>query len=174
MTVNIQGELGCCVAQCGLDGLNIISGIEGGDGEGVSQVVEPGFLYACTLGHFLEMLDHGAPNQVLSEGVGKDQIPGILKARSGIILCRLLLFLLLTQGIHDHRCRQNGAALAVLWCLQEILAVLSLKLLPDGDNAGLEVYIIPTQPQQLSLPHTREKSCGEEVAVVIQLGFPEE
>lgn len=166
MAIDIQRELGRCVAQVGLDGLNVISGIEGGDGEGVSQVVESGFLHTGTLGHFLEMLHYGAPNQVLSEGIGKHQIPGILKARSGVIFRRLLLFLLLAQGIHDHRCRQNGAALAVLWCLQEILTVLALKLLFDGDNAGLKVYIIPTKPKQLSLPHAREKGCDEEVAVL--------
>ena len=66
MTVNIQSELGGGMAQVGLDGFDVISGIEGGDGEGVSQVVESGFLHTGTLGHFLEMLDHSAPNQVLS------------------------------------------------------------------------------------------------------------
>ena len=58
MAIDIQRELGGGVAQVGLDGFDVVSGIEGGDGEGVSQVVEPGFLHTGTLGHFLKMLDH--------------------------------------------------------------------------------------------------------------------
>ena len=59
------------MAQVCLDGLDVIACVEGGDGEGVSEVVEAGFLHTGTLGDLFEVLDHGAPNVMLSIGKGK-------------------------------------------------------------------------------------------------------
>ena len=59
------------MAQVCLDGLDVIACVEGGDGEGVSEVVEAGFLHTGTLGDLFEVLDHGAPNEMLSDGKGK-------------------------------------------------------------------------------------------------------
>lgn len=71
MAIDIQGELGGCVPQVCLDGFDVIACVKGGDGEGVSEVVEVGFLHTGTLGDLFEVLDHGAPNGMLSDGKGK-------------------------------------------------------------------------------------------------------
>ena len=174
VAVDIQGELSRCMTQVCLDGLDIIACVEGGDGEGVSEVVEAGFLHTGTLGDLFEVLHNGAPNQVLADGVGKDQIHGIAPAGSGEGFGGLLLFPLLLQSLHDHGGREDGAASAAFGRLEEVFSVLALELLLDSDDPSLEVYIIPTQPQQLALSHARKEGDDEEVAVVVQLGFPED
>ena len=174
VAIHIQGELCGCMAQVCLDGFDVIACVEGGDGEGVSEVVEAGFLHTGTLGDLFEVLDHGAPNQVLADGIGEHQIHGVAPAGSGEGFGSLLLLLLLLQSLHDNGSREDGAASAAFGRLKEIFSVLALELLLDGDDPSLKVYIIPTQSQQLALSHARKEGDDEEVAVVVQLGFPED
>lgn len=138
MAVDIQSELCRRMAQVCLDGLDIIACVEGGDGEGVSEVVEAGFLHTGTLGDLFKVLDHGAPNQVLANGIGEHQIHGIAPAGSGEGFGSLLLLLLLLQSLHDHGSREDGAASAAFGRLEEVFSVLALELLLDGDDAGKE------------------------------------
>ena len=44
MTVGIQGELGGCMAEIGLNSFNIVSHIEGGNGETVARIMESGIV----------------------------------------------------------------------------------------------------------------------------------
>lgn len=138
VAVDIQGELSCRMAQVCLDGLDVIACVEGGDGEGVSEVVETGFLHTGTLGDLFEVLHNGATNEMLADGVGKDQIHGVAPAGSGEGFGGLLLLPLLLQSLHDHGGWEDGAASAAFGRLQEVFPVLALELLLDGDDAGIE------------------------------------
>ena len=67
MAVHIQGELCGCVAQICLYGLNIVTGIQGGNGEAVAQIVETGIIRnSGSLRNLFEVLDHRAADKIFS------------------------------------------------------------------------------------------------------------
>ena len=45
MTVRIQGELGGCMAQIGLNSFDIVSCIEGGDGKAMTKIMKSGIVF---------------------------------------------------------------------------------------------------------------------------------
>ena len=92
MTVGIQGELGGCVAQIGLNSFDIVSCIEGGNSETVAQIMKSGIIRDfCSLDDFLEMLYNSSPYKVFSKGISKHKIEMIVPLLAGNYFLGLLL-----------------------------------------------------------------------------------
>ena len=126
------------------------------------------------LGDLLEMLHHRAADEVFSGGIGEHQVELVVPDTTGEGLFPMLSLLLITEGIHNDGGREDGAVFAALGRFQEVVAVRTLELLLDRDDAGLEVHAVPAQPQQLALPHSCEHGYDKEVAVIVLLGLLQE
>ena len=145
MTVGIQGELGGCVAQIGLNSFDIVSCIEGGNGETVAQIMKSGIIRDfCPLDDFLEMLYNSSSDKVLSKGISKHKVKMIVPQLAGNLFLRLLFLQFLSKGIQNNGGGKNGAFLAILWGFHEVVTVNTLKLLFDRNNTGCKVNAIPS------------------------------
>ena len=163
-----------CVAQVCLHRFDVVTGIEGGNGEAVAQIVEPGILRdPGAFGDLFEVFDHGAAYEIFTRCIGEHQIEFVVPETPGQSLFPLLPLLLSAEGIHHQRGREDGAALAALGRFQEVIAVLALKLLLDRDDAGLEIHALPAKSKQLALPHSGEHGGDKQVAVIVLLGLLE-
>ena len=107
VAVDIQGELSCRMAQVCLDGLDIIACIEGGDGEGVSEVVEAGFLHTGTLNSLaLAKLGNGE-RAALKRSVGVMLSEADAKALAAFYRCH--------PPVKDEDCWFVAACLYCFW-----------------------------------------------------------
>ena len=171
VTVNVQGEGRRCVTQVFLHGFDIVPCQQRSHGEAVAHIMKSRIPDTDSACNGFEMLYNRSANEVLSAGICKDKIEGIVPDLPCLLPGVLLFFLLCFQRIHDQLCRKDSPGFVAFGRTEEILPVFVLKLLLHGNHTAFKVDAIPGQTQQLPLAHSGKQCDGEDVPIVIVFRF---
>lgn len=152
-----------------LDGFDIITGADGGDGVGVAQIVEPGFIQTDLFDDLLVIDVDSVGPEVLAQFIGKDEIRVFIAFAILQAVDELPVFHLL-QGLHDEGSHSNGAALSVFRGGKSVFAMAApnlLQLLIDGDGAFGQIHTIPGQPHGFGFAHSGEEGDGKQILKLV-------
>ena len=155
MRINVQSKAGRGVPKVCLDGLNIVSVLNGCDRVGMPEVVEPHMVKPDLTNDILEMFIYRHMRQVPSHLIGENEVASILPRLTSYQPGLRLSASLPSQDLYNRWGDDNLPSTSVFRWDKRIFPsdfTCFLELLIDVDGVPIKIHAVPSQTKNLSLP----------------------
>ena len=163
VSVNIQRKRGGSVSEVFLHGLDVITALDRGNGEGVTQIVEACGRCANVSNDTLEAVIHGSIRQIAAGLVGEYEAV-LFPCITGLHPHTVLFQLLKSEQLNNRWSQRQTTALVILWWREIIPSAFSLtsvELLFDENCTLFKINTVPHQAEQFTLAQAGKEVNGE-------------